>query len=268
MKTKIFNIVNLLLVLTTTVSCEKELEMDYKTVDQLYVVEAELSNQRTRIAVSKTRQIENDGNKYGVDGAVIRIMGDDGSEQTLTTSTSGIYTSNTKGVPGVTYRIEVEVDGKRFTSSSTMQKTPVVNSARFIWKKVLNTKVLFADLRIQDFPDETNYYFMHIYRNGLGYRWAVMKDVGNPGEEVQQLFSCMMEDTDDDDDRLLDGDVMRFEVRAIDKLSYDYLISMQQTSSVSTNPIANFSGGCLGYFSAYGKTNYSITFRSDEVEEE
>ena len=90
MKTKIINIVNLLLVLTTTVSCEKELEMDYKTVDQLYVVEAELSNQRTRIAVSKTRQIENDGNKYGVDGAVIRIMGDDGSEQTLTTSTSGI----------------------------------------------------------------------------------------------------------------------------------------------------------------------------------
>ena len=154
MKTKIFNIVNLLLVLTTTVSCEKELEMDYKTVDQLYVVEAELSNQRTRVAVSKTRQIENDGNKYGVDGAVIRIMGDDGSEQTLTTSTSGIYTSNTKGVPGVTYRIEVEVDGKRFTSSSTMQKTPVVNSARFIWKKVLNTKVLFADLRIQDFPDD------------------------------------------------------------------------------------------------------------------
>ena len=127
MKTKIFNIVNLLLVLTTTVSCEKELEMDYKTVDQLYVVEAELSNQRTRVSVSKTRQIENDGNKYGVDGAVIRIMGDDGSEQTLTTSTSGIYTSNTKGVPGVTYRIEVEVDGKRFTSSSTMQKTPVVN---------------------------------------------------------------------------------------------------------------------------------------------
>ena len=88
------------------------------------------------------------------------------------------------------------------------------------------------------------------------------------GDRVYILSLCMMEDTDDDDDRLLDGDVMRFEVRAIDKLSYDYLFSMQQTSSVSTNPIANFSGGCLGYFSAYGKTNYSITFRSDEVEEE
>ena len=268
MKTTIFTIVNLFVVAMLTVSCEKELEIDYKTVDQLYVVEAELSNQRTRVAISKTRQIENDGNRYGVDGAVISIKGDDGSEQMLTTSSSGVYTSNTKGVPGVKYSIEVEIDGKRFTSSSTMQQTPVINSVRFVWKNVLNTKVLFADLRIQDFPDETNYYFMHIYRNGLGYRWAVMKDAGNPGEELQQLFSCMMEDTDDDDDRLEDGDVMRFEVRAIDKLSYDYLFSMQQTSSIATNPIANFTGGCLGYFSAYGKTNYSCTFNSDEVKEE
>ena len=103
MKTTIFTIVNLFVVAMLTVSCEKELEIDYKTVDQLYVVEAELSNQRTRVAISKTRQIENDGNRYGVDGAVISIKGDDGSEQTLTTSSSGVYTANTKGVPGGQY---------------------------------------------------------------------------------------------------------------------------------------------------------------------
>ena len=37
---------------------------------------------------------------------------------------------------------------------------------------------------------------------------------------------------------------------------------------VASNPIANFSGGCLGYFSAYGKATHSLVFSYADVEEE
>lgn len=249
-------------------SCEKDIDINYKEADQLYVVEASITNISTKVAISKTRQITTDDKQYGVDGATISITGSDGSTLTLTKSVNGIYSSSMKGKAGVKYDIDIDIDGHHFTSSSTMQKQPVINSFGFVWKKVLTTKVLFADLRIQDFPDETNYYFMHIYRNGLGYRWAVVKDNINPNEELQQLFSCMSEDSDDASDVLNENDNMRVEVRAIDKASYDYLFSMQQTSSIATNPIANFTGGCLGYFSAYGKTETSCRFTYDGIEEE
>ena len=266
------NIISLLTLswaITCLTACIKDLDLDFKEAEPLYVVEAELDNQRTRIAVNKTRAMNSSEAKTGVDGAVITISGSDGSLQTLTRSVNGIYSSTGKGKAGVRYDIVVEVEGQRFTSSSVMQRTPVIKSLRFVWKKMLSTRMLFADLRFYDFSHETNYFFMHLYRNGVGYRWAVLKDNVNSNGELQQLFNCMTEDTDDgDDDKLLDGDNVRMELRAIDKASYDYLHSLQQMGHVASNPIANFSGGCLGYFSAYGKATHSLVFSYADVEEE
>lgn len=266
------NIISLLTLswaISCLTACTKDLDLDFKEAEPLYVVEAELDNQRTRIAVNKTRSMNSSEAKTGVDGAVITISGSDGSLQTLTRSVNGIYSSTGKGKAGVRYDIVVEVEGQRFTSSSVMQRTPVIKSLRFVWKKMLSTRMLFADLRFDDFSHETNYFFMHLYRNGVGYRWAVLKDNVNSNGELQQLFNCMTEDTDDgDDDKLLDGDNVRMELRAIDKASYDYLHSLQEMGHVASNPIANFSGGCLGYFSAYGKATHSLVFSYADVEEE
>jgi hypothetical protein len=71
-----------------------------------------------------------------------------------------------------------------------------------------------------------------------------------------------------DSDALQDGDNIKLEIRSIDKLSYDYLYSMQVMDNAGTNPIANFTGGCLGYFSAYYVIYYQCTFKRAEVEEE
>jgi hypothetical protein len=39
-------------------------------------------------------------------------------------------------------------------------------------------------------------------------------------------------------------------------------------SNSGTNPVANFSGGCLGYFSAYSVITHQTVFRRNEVETE
>ncbi|MBQ7571829.1 MAG: hypothetical protein IJT19_06270 [Bacteroidaceae bacterium] len=111
---------------------------------------------------------------------------------------------------------------------------------------------------------------MHIYRNNVGYRWAVMKDEKDKGGELQQLFQCgSARDMDKgDSDALKEGDAIRIEVRAIDRASYDYLFSMQVMDNSGSNPTANFTGGCLGYFSAYNYVNLHRTFHRSEVEDE
>lgn len=132
---------------------------------------------------------------------------------------------------------------------------------------MLTERYLFGDLRLQDIPNESNWYFMHIYRNGLGYRWAVMKDDKNPNKELQQLFS-FFRDGQHDNDVLQDGDELHIVIRAIDQRAYDYLYSMQQMSSTATNPIDNFTGGCLGYFSAHSEIEYYQDFYYRDVTED
>ena len=133
---------------------------------------------------------------------------------------------------------------------------------------MLTERYLFGDRRLQDIPNESNWYFMHIYRNGVGYRWAVMKDDKNPNKELQQLFS-FFRDGQKDNDVLQDGDELKIVIRAIDQRAYDYLYSMQQMSSTATNPIDNFTGGCLGYFSAHSEiVDYKDFYYSDVTEDD
>ena len=134
--------------------------------------------------------------------------------------------------------------------------------------RLVNQNVELADLRLEDIPDENNYYFMHLYRNGVGYRWAVMSDRENPGAELQQLFSCTTKrdmDAGTGSDVLFEGDQMRLEVRSIDRPVYDYLYSLQLMNNTGTNPIANFSDGLLGYFSAYQVDVRDIEFCVDSI---
>ena len=112
-----------------------------------------------------------------------------------------------------------------------------------------------------------NWYFMHIYRNGTGYRWAVKRDDQNPNKELQQLFTFAREGSDDED-LLREDDYLHIEIRAIDQKTYDYFYSMQIMDNTGTNPLPNFTGGCLGYFSAYSQITYDCEFHEADVEDE
>lgn len=158
------------------VSCEKVIDIDYHDADSRYVVEGSLSATGTEVRVSKTNAMDDNSTGSDVDNAVVVITGDDGTTATIPFIRNGYYRSKFKGIPGTQYQLDVKVDGHHFTSTSTMQRTPRMNEFRLVWKKMLTERYLFGDLRLQDIPNENNWYFMHIYRNGIGYRWAVMKD--------------------------------------------------------------------------------------------
>ena len=247
-------------------SCKKDIEIDYHQVDPIYVVEASVSNEGMEARISQTNNMDDNSTTSNIDNAVVVVTGSDGSSKTLTYSKNGIYKSSAVGVPGVEYTIDIQFDGHHFTSSSIMQKMPKMNNFRFIRKKIVTENYQMGELLLQDIPNEENWYFMHIYRNHLGYRWAVKRDDTNPNGELQQLFTFAREGSDDED-LLQEDDWLHIEIRAIDKKSYDYFYSMQIMDNTGTNPIPNFTGGCLGYFSAYSQITYDCEFHEADVED-
>ena len=248
-------------------SCEKDIEIDYHQVPSLYVVEASVSNTNMEARISRTQNMDDNSSKSDINNAVVVITGDDGSNNQLKYLSNGRYYSSSRGVPGVTYTITVDIDGEHFTSTSTMQNKPTINSFRVIRKKITTEWFQIGELKFQDLPNEDNWYFMHIYRNDLGYRWAVLDDRNDPNQERQQLFTFFREG-EGGSDVLRDGDDLRIELYTIDQRAYDYLFSMQMMENTGTNPIPNFSGGCMGFFSAHWLVAIPYTYRAANVEEE
>lgn len=246
--------------------------MSYKSVDPVYVAEATVTASKTRVRLTTTRSVEtNDRTGIYVENAQVVVKMGTLIEDELTYKGHGIYESDIIAVEGITYSLDVGIDGQHYTSTSTVLSAPEVASLRFVWKKVMSERLLFVELHLQDKPNENNYYFMHLYRNNIGYRWAIMSDSPNPGGELIQLFSCTTEramDNGSDSDALRENDALRLEVRSIDKASYDYFYSLQLATQSNTNPLPNFTGGLLGYFSAFQSEECTLTFVRSEVEED
>ena len=264
---RLSDILAILVPLVLLASCKKDIEIDYHQVEPLYVVEASVSNNGMQARISMTNDMDDNTTISQISEALVTITGSDGISQTLTYRGDGTYYSAVAGTPGVEYRIDIDLDGHHFSSTSTMQEMPEINEFHFIWKEILGRKYLMAELLFQDIPNQDNWYFIHLYRNDTGMRWAVKRDDVDPDRELQQLFS-FAEEGSDDDDMLREGDYMYLELRAIDHRTYDYFYSMQIMDNTGTNPIQNFTGGCLGYFSAYSEVTYDCTFHQANVDED
>lgn len=266
MKSKIFV---LLLCCIGLAACEKDLDMDFHSTAPRYAIQGWITPYETIVRVSLTKNMEDTTSVSGITDAVVTITDENGGESFVVPySERDVYqTTDNYGEPGHVYRLDVTVDGNHFSSVSRMYGMPSIGQFRVVWKKMMSERYIFGDVRIQDIPNEVNYYYIHIYRNGIPYRSAVLKDDMNPGKELQQLFAFNREGSTEYD-ALKDGDELDAEVRTIDERSYEYLYSLLLMDNTGTNPIDNFTGGCLGYFSAFSLVGRTIEFRMDKIEEE
>ena len=176
-------LISLLTLLLT--ACEREIPLDYHTTQPLYVAEMTLTPSSVSARITTTQDMdETTATRHYVEGATITI-GMAGSEwvDTLEYQGQGRYSLPYFAMEGYDFVADIAIDGRHYTSTSKMLSAPVINSFEFVWQDMLTEKVLFGELRLQDKADENNYYFMHLYRNGTGYRWAVMRDTSNPGGE-------------------------------------------------------------------------------------
>ena len=255
----------ILFCLTSLWACQKEIQLDYKDAAPKYVIEATLTNSETSVYISKTVDMDATTVTSDISQATVVITDENGNRYDIPYKGEGYYKSDLIGNPDITYHIDVTLDGQHYTSTSTMQREPQLTNIRFIWKEVLSQRNVYAEVRIQDTPNQENYYYIQVLRNGSPYRWIVFNDESNPNKELKQLIAL---DERGSSAEVQEGDIISFHVRAVDRNAYDYLYSMQRMSDTGTNPISNFTGGCLGYFTAYYQTGIAYVYREAYVEEE
>ena len=252
-------------------ACEKHIEIDYHNAVPRYALEGWLTHNETIVHVCLTREMSDTTNVSNISNAIVTLTDDDGHVKTIPYNpemvNGGYYTLDFGGEVGHTYRLDVAVDDQHFSSTSTMYSTPVLWDFRVVYRTMMSERYLFGDVQIQDIPNEVNYYYIHVFRNGIPYRSAVIKDDTNPGGILQQLFAFNRVGSTDWD-VLCEGDTLSVEVRTIDERSYNYLYAVIQMDNTGTNPPDNFTGGCLGYFSAFSNVSFGMIFHIDNVIED
>jgi hypothetical protein len=251
---KIKNLASLFLFVSTFLGCKKVIDVKLKNADIQTVITGEINNRPGpyTVTISKTVNFTSDNSFPPVSGAFVTIGGN-GVTDTLKETTPGTYlTQAIKGKVGETYKLFVSVEGKTYTSISTMPERVRLDSLSF----VLGRKdALYAVANFQDPPGVENYYQFIEYINGEklpnGRGNSVFSDRLSDGRYISRVLY-------DDSSDIKSGITLTVQMNCVDKPVYNYLNELQQisgsgsgfSSQAPANPTSNISGGALGYFSA------------------
>lgn len=269
-----------LLLLLLTLSCQKEIELDYRDIEPVVSIEGRVTNEQVYVLITRTRSMNDSVKSRGIGGAVVTISSEDGTEQLVYDARDGYYrpASGMKGVPGRTYRLDVTLDGHQYAASSTMPRQAPIVSAQFIWQSLLDNGMLMYEMWASDpEPDVRNYYWYRVDRRAKdpkvrqkqgtdAYRWSSFDDRGAINARIYRDIMCvneeMMDGQDIEDDQLksilFDGDTITLQLMTIDRAMFEYYQSVSVGQRMGANPISNISGGCLGYFAA-GSVSHADT---------
>ncbi len=255
-------------------SCEEEIQLDYRPIEPIYVIEGHVSNEGSEVVITGTRDIEDPVLKTGIKVQSVVMSSDNGIKETLTYGEEGIYRSlSFVVIPDETYTLTVVIDGESYTSSSTMPGFTEIVSTSMRWEEMMGNDMLHLIVDVSDKADNVNYYYYRILRNGKLFKWNVVRDLDSSNNTMQFDISCMSRDKaekndpDDYDSILFEGDDITVEVRAIDMKAYDYLFSAKLSGQNHSNPVYDFNGEVLGYFSAYTSTSKSFVFHYSDIED-
>lgn len=270
----------ILLLLLLTLSCQKEIVLDYRDIEPVVSIEGRVTNEQVYVLITRTRSMNDSVKSRGIGGAVVTISSEDGTEQLVYDVRDGYYrpASGMKGVPGRTYRLDVTLDGHQYAASSTMPRQAPIVSTQFIWQSLLDNGMLMYEMWASDpEPDVRNYYWYRVDRRAKdpkvrqkqgtdAYRWSSFDDRGAINARIYRDIMCvneeMMDGRDIEDDQLksilFDGDTITLQLMTIDRAMFEYYQSVSVGQRMGANPISNISGGCLGYFAA-GSVSHADT---------
>lgn len=256
-------------------ACEKEIEIDYRDIEPLYVVNGSISNEGCEVTITKTRNIDNPEISTGVQVEYVSISDNAGSSVPLSYSYDGnYYAEGLTGESGTTYTLNVMIDGVFIESSSTMPGEVKIDEMSMHWEDLMGNDMLHLVVDVKDVRADINYYYYRVLRNGKLYKWNVIKDMDSDSRGYEFDINLMSRnkaeknDPDDYDSVIFEGDEITVEVRAIDLRTYDYLFSAKLSGQNSSNPINNYNiEDILGYFSAYYTVSESFVFNYKDVKE-
>ncbi|WP_313092514.1 DUF4249 domain-containing protein [Chryseobacterium flavum] len=246
-------------------SCQKEIDLDLDDQSGNIVIEGNITDQAGPYTVRITKSVAvSQNNQYpAITDAKVTLSDNTGQTEILQYIGQGQYqTSAFTGVPGRTYTLNVQAEGKQYTAQSTMPEA-----------------VPFEGLQ-QDsfiFGDKTSYTLLPIFTDpaALGNRYLfsftinhltrktlnVFSDNVNNGLPNQRPLMLPNDDNDGNDHEVVVGDTIHVEMQSIDPNIFTYYSALLDISGgggvTPANPPSNISNGALGYFSAHTESRRS-----------
>lgn len=259
------NIISLLFISLLFTSCEKVIELDYKSNQSNIIIEGNISNESGPYFVKITKSISlSDTASYPtIDNAIVMISDNAGNNESLTPQGKGMYRTNTlKGIEGRTYTLTVKVEDQIYIAQSTMPQ-----------------RVAFDGIKVEEFTFggeiERNLIptYLDPITKGNHYRFVLsvnQKPVNQHlilnDEVLNGVVNTLKLEINDNDLKLKLGDVVTIKMQCIDNkvaLFYNTLVLMADNgpggSTTPSNPPSNISNGALGIFSAHTAETKAIT---------
>lgn len=242
--------------------CKKVIDINLNNADPQIVIQGEINNVQGpyHVFISQSVNFTSDNSFPPVSGAFVTIRSN-GLIDTLSEKKPGDYITHLfTGIPGYTYQLYVETEGKIYTSASTMPQPVNIDSITFVEGQKNN---LYAVVNFQDPPGISNFYQFKEYvddvafKNGRGN--SVFEDRLSDGRYINRLLY-------DDSTDIKSGIKLTVQMNCVDEDVYNYLNGLLLISGNSgnftnpspANPPGNITGGALGYFSANTKTSRSV----------
>ncbi len=238
--------------LTATIflSCKKIINIDLENASPEIVIEGNVTNTSfAEVRISKSVPFSSPNIFPDVSDADVSITDNNGTKYKLSEVQRGLYTNfNLTGVPGRTYNLYINAEGKVYTSISTMPLQVNLDT-------ILLDKIFFGDKSIwvakpqyKDPDGFGNSYKFTESINGVRYpqTWVWDDRLTNNGISTIPLIQ--------NDSIIKKNDVVGVEMQCIDKNIFRYFTAfnnIQYSATTPANPPSNITGGALGYFSAH-----------------
>jgi hypothetical protein len=233
-------------------SCTKTITPAFNMAAPQLIIQGVVSDTAGPYYVSIVNSVGfySDNTYSGVSGAQVTITDSTtGLRDLLTETTAGMYVTHRlgQGVYGHTYLLNVDFNGKAYTSSSTMPKQVLLDSITF---DTSDTSQIMAQVNFQDPPNIANYYKYSMVINGVyDKRFQTFEDRLSDGLYIRKKV-------DADTSEIKRNYNVQVSLVGIDKAVYTFLNEAENIAynndklAAPANPAPNISGGCLGYFSA------------------
>lgn len=245
-------------------SCQKVIPIDLNSSDPRYIVEGNITDQPGPYHVKITKSVNFDQSNVfpAVTGALVIITDTvAGVIDTLTESAAGDYTtSKLQGTPGHFYTLTIKSNNKVITSYGLMPQ-PISLDSIYAEPSPFGGDPVVVPV-FTDPETQGNYYQFIDYRNDTpNTEIFILDDKFVNGQTNRQP----LQGRGGDDGKLKPGDHVRVDLLCIDSAVYKYYATLDQltnsNSATPANPLSNFTGGALGYFSVHTVSTKSLIIR-------
>lgn len=254
-------------VISSMTACKKEIDIDYKDIAPLTVIEGRLTQEGATIRISLTTPMDEPMDTTAITDAIVTLTDmTDGRTISLLPDCSGNYVSDEAGIPGHRYSLDVTRQNRSYRSESTMTLPTEIDTVELNWIRMPYDDVAIVKVRFNDTDSATgSCYWVRLYRNGEAYMWNLVTDMqADASGLIDNLFMTSRRDLNEEDEAtaLRDGDILTATVTPIDRTMYDYLEAL----SADSNGPSLFAGDfCLGYFLAAPVASDTVTFHPAEI---